>query len=277
MSNKYTQGKAPSSARLMGVGHYAQLLAREDDSSSSRGGGGLGSSLSELEEFEQAVVCAPWRHKGDGGGGGSGEPRFLCDNMLEGLARHLRLCGIDAASAGGAGPGTWTPPNSNATAVGSAGTSSSKQNGAGTEASSSGGGGNGNGGRKGANNGGGAAAAANRLLGYRRLVERAEGEGRVLLTCDRVLFRAKYTDQIYFIRSAGKGEQLREVLSRFEIEVKEEQLLSRCSRCNGEFLTAPVPAADLPPGVRVDVPAGVLEKNYEFWLCSNRTCSKVYW
>ena len=29
-------------------------------------------------------------------------PRFICDSMTEGLARQLRLCGIDARSAPGA-------------------------------------------------------------------------------------------------------------------------------------------------------------------------------
>jgi Mut7-C RNAse domain len=31
--------------------------------------------------------------------GPPGEPRFICDVMVEGLARQLRLCGIDAAVA----------------------------------------------------------------------------------------------------------------------------------------------------------------------------------
>lgn len=35
----------------------------------------------------------PWRQ-----GGGGGEPRFVCDVMCEGVARQLRLCGIDAVS-----------------------------------------------------------------------------------------------------------------------------------------------------------------------------------
>ncbi len=34
----------------------------------------------------------PWESSG-------GEPRFACDVMTEGLARQLRLCGLDATSA----------------------------------------------------------------------------------------------------------------------------------------------------------------------------------
>ena len=34
----------------------------------------------------------PWESTG-------GEPRFACDVMTEGLARQLRLCGLDATSA----------------------------------------------------------------------------------------------------------------------------------------------------------------------------------
>ncbi len=38
----------------------------------------------------------PWRDAR--GGGGGGEARFVCDVMCEGLARQLRLCGLDARS-----------------------------------------------------------------------------------------------------------------------------------------------------------------------------------
>jgi hypothetical protein len=40
----------------------------------------------------------PWLHNGN-------EPRFACDVMTEGLARQLRLCGLDAVSAPVVGKG----------------------------------------------------------------------------------------------------------------------------------------------------------------------------
>ncbi len=52
-------------------------------------------------ESDSIPACAgrpariPWRERGST----DAEPRFICDVMTEGLARQLRLCGIDVRSA----------------------------------------------------------------------------------------------------------------------------------------------------------------------------------
>ncbi|GAU21139.1 hypothetical protein TSUD_10570 [Trifolium subterraneum] len=46
-----------------------------------------------LENFDEWQGTAPW----DPLVGGDGYPKFLCDVMVEGLAKHLRCVGIDAA------------------------------------------------------------------------------------------------------------------------------------------------------------------------------------
>lgn len=38
------------------------------------------------------------------------------------------------------------------------------------------------------------------------------------------------------MRANSKREQLAEVLSAFNIKVEEDDLLSRCTRCNGTFI-----------------------------------------
>lgn len=43
------------------------------------------------------------RAAGAGAVGGGGTARFLCDTMMEGLARQLRMFGVDAASVSGDG------------------------------------------------------------------------------------------------------------------------------------------------------------------------------
>jgi len=48
----------------------------------------------------------------------------------------------------------------------------------------------------------------------RQLVETAEAERRVILTCDRVFVRARHSDFTYFVRAERKQEQLEEVHPR---------------------------------------------------------------
>lgn len=67
--------------------------------------------------------------------------------------------------------------------------------------------------------------------------------------------------------------QLEEVLAAFGLAVEEGNLLTRCGRCNGEFIPEPLPAAALPAGH--GVPPGILERHAEFWVCAR--CSAVFW
>ncbi len=46
----------------------------------------------------------------------------------------------------------------------------------------------------------------------RQLVETAEVERRVILTCDRAFVRARHSDFTYFVRAERKQEQLEEVV-----------------------------------------------------------------
>ena len=70
----------------------------------------------------------------------------------------------------------------------------------------------------------------------RWLVEKAEQEGRVVLTADRVFISAHMSEQAYFVQATTKAAQLHEVLEAFNITVTQDDLLSRCVKCNGRFL-----------------------------------------
>jgi uncharacterized protein with PIN domain len=109
---------------------------------------------------------------------------------------------------------------------------------------------------------------------HRQLVERAEVEGRVILTRDAIFMRRNLSDQAYFVRSENKKEQLQEVVDSFKLPLLQTLLLSRCAHCNSEFGETPVPASELSTE-EFGIPPGVLERVNEFWVCSG--CKKVYW
>ncbi|WOG92760.1 hypothetical protein DCAR_0312036 [Daucus carota subsp. sativus] len=179
--------------------------------------------------------------------GGDGCPKFLCDRMIEGLAKQLRCVGIDAAV-----PYSKKPDN-------------------------------------------------------RTLVEQADKEKRVLLTQDAKVLRHDYLikNQIYRLKNHLKKDQLIErvffcegmctavietlcsiikadrrylqVISTFQLNIDEDQLMSRCTKCNGRFIERPLSieeAVEVAEGFQV-IPDCVLKKKVEFWQC--KECNHLYW
>ena len=67
------------------------------------------------------------------------------------------------------------------------------------------------------------------------MVDTAQAEERVILTCDQTFIRMGYSDQAFYVRTTNKQEQVREVLTHFSITIQEDNLLSRCAKCNGTF------------------------------------------
>lgn len=76
---------------------------------------------------------------------------------------------------------------------------------------------------------------------HRWLVAKAEENERVILTADRGFIAARLTTQAYFVQASTKAAQLEEVLQAFNILVTQDDLLSRCVKCNGNFLPECVP------------------------------------
>ncbi|PIN00939.1 putative 3'-5' exonuclease [Handroanthus impetiginosus] len=157
----------------------------------------------------------PW----DPSVGGDGCPKFLCDVMVEGLAKHLRCVGIDAAI-----PYSKKPES-------------------------------------------------------RDLIDQAQKEKRVLLTRDAKLLRHEYLikNQIYRIKNLLKNEQLHEVIETFQLKISEDQLMSRCTKCNGKFIQKPLTteeAVEAAKGFQV-IPNCLFDKNIEFWQCMD--CRQLYW
>ncbi|KAK4745422.1 hypothetical protein SAY87_011734 [Trapa incisa] len=151
--------------------------------------------------------------------GGDGCPKFLCDVMVEGLAKHLRCVGIDAAI-----PCSKKPEP-------------------------------------------------------RDLISQAQREKRVLLTRDAKLLRHEYLlkNQIYRVKSLLKNEQLVEVIETFRLQICEDQLMSRCTKCNGRFIQKPLTTEEAVEAAKgfQRIPNCLFDKNLEFWQCMD--CGQLYW
>ncbi|KAF3541892.1 hypothetical protein F2Q69_00025147 [Brassica cretica] len=113
----------------------------------------------------------------------------------------------------------------------------------------------------------------------RELLGQALKENRVLLTRDTKLLRhqdlAKH--QIYRVKSLLKNEQLLEVIETFQLKISENQLMSRCTKCNGKFIQKPLTieeAIEAAKGFQ-RIPNCLFNKNLEFWQCMN--CHQLYW
>lgn len=100
----------------------------------------------------------------------------------------------------------------------------------------------------------------------------------MILTTDKNFAKRKYSKLVHFVTGTTKADQLHEVLERFRIRPEADQFLSRCGKCNSEFVSEPLKGDDLPPSARASLafePASRPELT--FWLCSNAACQKVFY
>ncbi|KAL4298109.1 hypothetical protein GQ457_12G006700 [Hibiscus cannabinus] len=200
-----------------------KLILRESDRTpkTSRKKGRRRSSVvvvckeKQLDNYGDWQGPQPW----DISLGGDGSPKFLCDVMVEGLAKHLRCVGIDAAI-----PHSKRPEP-------------------------------------------------------RELIDQAYKEKRVLLTRDAKLLRHQYLikNQIYRVNSLLKNEQLLEVIEAFQLKISEDQLMSRCTKCNGRFIQKPLSTEEAIEAAKgfQRIPNCLFDKNLEFWQCKD--CNQLYW
>ncbi|XP_021293226.1 exonuclease mut-7 homolog [Herrania umbratica] len=200
-----------------------KLLLRESDRKpkTSRKNGKKRSSVvaackkNQLDSSGDWEGLPPW----DISLGGDGWPKFLCDVMVEGLAKHLRCVGVDAAI-----PLSKKPEP-------------------------------------------------------RELIDQAYKEKRVLLTRDAKLLRHQYLlkNQIYRVKNLLKNEQLIEVIEIFQLKISEDQLMSRCTKCNGRFIQKPLTTEEAIEAAKgfQRIPNCLFDKNLEFWQCMD--CNQLYW
>ena len=93
-------------------------------------------------------------------------------------------------------------------------------------------------------------------------------EKRILLTKDRGLLKRKIVTRGFCIKSSSAIGQVREVISRFQLESSCHPF-TRCLRCNEALII-------IDKGkIRHQLPVYVRERYDEFKICMR--CSKVYW
>ena len=84
----------------------------------------------------------------------------------------------------------------------------------------------------------------------RKLVEAAEEEDRIILTRDRAMVLARFSDAVYFVKTDNKRSQLLEIIHEFKLEIPGSDLLSRCGETAAEWsalacvLRTPIDAFD---------------------------------
>jgi len=105
-------------------------------------------------------------------------------------------------------------------------------------------------------------------IGDGDLVRRALTEHRYILTLDRKLPHEWRVGNVLLLSSETPLEQLREVVSRFEIKPP-ERLFTRCLVCNTPLRPAKREQ------IEKQVPENVRSRHVDFRDCPN--CRKVYW
>lgn len=103
------------------------------------------------------------------------------------------------------------------------------------------------------------------------LLNIAETEKRIILTKDKQLSITAEKCQIPFVyvTSDDQIEQLFQISSCIELNLKIDSNTARCSVCNGMLEKTKKSL------ISSKVPDGVLEINNDFWICSG--CKKIYW
>jgi uncharacterized protein len=101
-----------------------------------------------------------------------------------------------------------------------------------------------------------------------KIIEISLNENRTILTKDRGLLKNNRVTHGYWIRGEGTEQQVKEVITRFDLKNDIHEFL-RCLECNN--ILEPVKKGD----VEERLPPKVKEWHKEFWYCSN--CDRIYW
>lgn len=94
------------------------------------------------------------------------------------------------------------------------------------------------------------------------------GTGTIFLTRGKRFTNLNRTN-IYAVKENYPVYQLKEVIQRFNLELKEENFFSRCLECNRKLEVAP------DEDVQRRVPEFVKRTKKEFFICPE--CRRIYW
>lgn len=68
-----------------------------------------------------------------------------------------------------------------------------------------------------------------------------------------------------------------QVIETFQLTINEDQLMSRCTKCNGRFIQKPLSTEEAIEAAKgfQRIPSCLFDKNLEFWQCMD--CNQLYW
>jgi hypothetical protein len=100
------------------------------------------------------------------------------------------------------------------------------------------------------------------------LAQVSKEEQRILLTRDQGLLKRSAVTHGYWVRATAPREQLREVITRFDLQ-QQANPFTRCLSCNGLLRSTTL------NDVKNEVPENAARFYTEFWRCV--ACGKVFW
>ena len=68
-----------------------------------------------------------------------------------------------------------------------------------------------------------------------------------------------------------------QIIETFQLNINEDQLMSRCTKCNGRFIQKPLSTEEAIEAAKgfQKIPNCLFNKNLEFWQCMD--CHQLYW
>uniref|UniRef100_K3X4N9 Mut7-C RNAse domain-containing protein n=1 Tax=Globisporangium ultimum (strain ATCC 200006 / CBS 805.95 / DAOM BR144) TaxID=431595 RepID=K3X4N9_GLOUD len=106
------------------------------------------------------------------------------------------------------------------------------------------------------------------------LLALAAREQRILLTRDKKLADRRDAGACFVVSSDDPYQQFQEIKAHFALQLKKDEMMSRCARCNAKDFKI-VDAEYVRNQTEDAVHANVLAVVTEFWVCQQ--CHKVFW
>lgn len=106
------------------------------------------------------------------------------------------------------------------------------------------------------------------------LLALAVREQRIVLTRDKKLADRRDAGACFVVSSDDPYQQFQEIKAHFALQLKKDEMMSRCARCNAKGFMV-VDATYVRNQTADEVHANVLEVVSEFWVC--KECHKVFW